>query len=332
MKKQTAALLLSLSLLAGCLAGCAPQNAAVSASPAAAPAEGVDLTILYEADEDMINNYSLLAVNPDAPFADADGNPVSDVYINTEGAAALINWMLSEEGKAAIADYGYADYGEHLFYLTEDGPTSAADIPQATDQTKVIRISTTTSVNDSGLLAYLLPLFEDAYGYTVEVTSAGTGKAIANAQNGNADLLLVHSKSQEEAFVDGGYSYVLPGFDTERLTFMYNYFVLCGPSADPAGVKEAATVKDAFAAIAEGKYPFVSRGDQSGTHTKEISLWPEDLGITTDAASVEGYADWYTYSNAGMGVCLTMAEETGAYILSDKATFLTFQANNGVIE
>lgn len=332
MKKQTAALLLSLSLVAGCLAGCAPQNAAVNESPAVTPAEGVDLTILYEADEDMINNYSLLAVNPDAPFTDADGNPVPDVYINTEGAAALINWMLSEEGKAAIADYGYADYGEYLFYLTEDGPTSAADIPQATEETKVIRMSTTTSVNDSGLLAYLLPIFEEAYGYTVEVTSAGTGKAIANAQNGNADLLLVHSKSQEEAFVDGGYSYVLPGFDGERLTFMYNYFVLCGPSADPAGVKEAATVKNAFAAIAEGKYPFVSRGDQSGTHTKEISLWPEDLGITVDAASVEGYADWYTYSNAGMGVCLTMAEETGAYILSDKATFLTFRANNGAIE
>ena len=332
MKKKTAALLLSLSLVAVCLAGCAPQNTAVNESPATTPAEGVDLTILYEADEDMINNYSLLAVNPDAPFADADGNPVSDVYINTEGAAALINWMLSEKGKAAIADYGYADYGEYLFYLTEDGPTSAADIPQATDQTRVIRMSTTTSVNDSGLLGYLLPLFEEAYGYTVEVTSAGTGKAIANAQNGNADLLLVHSKSQEEAFVDGSYSYVLPGFDSERLTFLYNYFVLCGPSADPAGVKEAATVKDAFAAIAEGKYPFVSRGDQSGTHTKEISLWPEDLGITTDAASVESYADWYTYSNAGMGVCLTMAEETGAYILSDKATFLTFQANNGAIE
>ena len=332
MKKQTSALLLSLSLLAGGLAGCAPQDAAVDPSPSAAPVEGVDLTILWEADEDMINNYSLLAVNPDAPFADADGNPVSDVYINTEGAAALINWMLSEEGKAAIADYGYADYGEYLFYLTEDGPTSSADIPQATEETRVIRMSTTTSVNDSGLLGYLLPLFEEAYGYSVEVTSAGTGKAIANAQSGNADLLLVHSKSQEEDFVAAGYSYVLPGFDSERLTFMYNYFVLCGPSADPAGVKEAATVKDAFAAIAEGKYPFVSRGDQSGTHTKEISLWPEDLGITADAVSVEGYADWYTYSNAGMGVCLTMAEETGAYILSDKATFLTFRANNGAIE
>ena len=347
--KKIAAILLSLSLLAALLTACAQPQSTESQAPApansesAAPesqapeseepaAEGVDLTILFEADDDMINNYSLLAVNPDAPFLDADGNPVSDVYINTEGASALINWMLSEEGKTAAAEYGYADYGEYLFYLTEDGPVSTAEIPQATEETKTIRMSTTTSVNDSGLLGYLLPLFEDAYGYTVEVTSAGTGKAIANAESGNADLLLVHSKSQEEEFVAGGYSYVLPGFDSERLTFMYNYFVLCGPSADPAGVKDAATVKDAFAAIAEGKYPFVSRGDQSGTHTKEISLWPEELGITVDAASVEGYTDWYTYSNAGMGVCLTMADEMGAYILSDKATFLTFQANNGVME
>ena len=345
--KKTLALLLSLSLLALPLAGCAQQTAQESQTPAAsqsaapvseapaseAPAgEGVDLTILYEADEDMINNYSLLAVNPDAPFADADGNPVSDVYINTAGAEALINWMLSEEGETAASEYGYADYGEYLFYLTEGAPVSTAEIPQATEETKVIRMSTTTSVNDSGLLGYLLPMFEEEYGYEVEVTSAGTGKAIANAQSGNADLLLVHSKSQEEEFVEAGYSYVLPGFDSERLTFLYNYFVLCGPSADPAGVKDAASVRDAFAAIAEGKYPFVSRGDQSGTHTKEISLWPEELGITADAASVEGYSDWYTYSNAGMGVCLTMAEETGAYILSDKATFLTFQANNGVRE
>ena len=344
MMKKIAVLLLSLSLLATFLTACAQQNAAENEPPVndvsdnetsednTSQEEGIDLTILYEADDDMINNYSLLAVNPDAPFTDADGNAVSDVYINTEGAAALINWMLSEEGETTATEYGYADYGEYLFYLSEGAPVSTAEIPQATEETKVIRLSTTTSVNDSGLLGYLLPIFEEAYGYTVEVTSAGTGKAIANAQSGNADLLLVHSKSQEEEFVAAGYSYVLPGFESERLTFMYNYFVLCGPSADPAGVKDAATVKDAFAAIADGKYPFVSRGDQSGTHTKEISLWPEDLGITADAASVEGYTDWYTYSNAGMGVCLTMAEETGAYILSDKATFLTFQANNGVME
>ena len=87
-----------------------------------------------------------------------------------------------------------------------------------------------------------------------------------------------------------------------------------------------------FAAIAENEAAFVSRGDNSGTHTKEISLWPEELGITADEESVAGYVDWYTYSNAGMGVCLTMAEETRAYILSDKATFLTFAKNGGITE
>ncbi len=314
-------------------------SASASESPAPSPSEsqpeepaGVDLTILYEQDESMINNYSLLAVNPLAPFVDADGNAVDDVYINTDGAAALINWMLSEEGKQTATNYGYEDFGEYLFYWKDDAPVSTAEIPQATDETRVIRMSTTTSVNDSGLLGYLLPVFEEKYGYEVEVASAGTGKAIAAAQAGNADLLLVHSKSQEEDFVNAGFSYVLDGFDSERLTFMYNYFVLCGPSDDPAGVKDAASVTDAFAAISSGKYPFVSRGDSSGTHTKEISLWPADLGITTDAESVADYTDWYTYSNAGMGVCLTMAEEMGAYILSDKATFLTFRANNGVME
>lgn len=294
-------------------------------------AKNVDLTILYEEDESMINNYSLLAVNPEAPFVDADGKEVTDVALNTAGADALINWMISDEAKELTKNFGFDDYGEYLFYLSEEGPSSTAEIPEATDETKTVRMSTTTSVNDSGLLSYLLPEFEEKYGYEVEVFSAGTGKAIANAQSGNADLILVHSKSQEEEFVNAGFARVLDGQETERLTYMYNYFVLCGPSADPAKAKDAATVKDAFAAIAEGEFPFVSRGDNSGTHTKELSLWPEDLGITAEAESVKDYS-WYTSSNAGMGVCLTMAEETGAYILSDKATFLTFQANNGVME
>ncbi|MDO5331055.1 MAG: substrate-binding domain-containing protein, partial [Bacillota bacterium] len=192
-------------------------------------------------------------------------------------------------------------------------------------------MSTTTSVNDSGLLGYLLPIFEEKYGYKVEVFSAGTGKAINNAKMGNADLIMVHAKAQEETFVKDGFSYKLAGFDSERLSFMYNYFVLCGPAEDPAKVKDQANVKAAFKAIADGKFKFVSRGDNSGTHTKEISLWDAGLGITVEADSVKNYTDWYTYSNAGMGVCLTMAEETGAYILSDKATFLTFRANNGVM-
>ena len=291
----------------------------------------VNTVILKEADDDMINNYSLLAVNPEAPFVDADGKEVKDVQLNTVGAEALINWLLSEEGQELAANYGFDKYGEYLFYLKDNRPVSDAEIPEATEDTKVIRLSTTTSVNDSGLLGYLLPIFEDKYGYKVEVYSAGTGKSIANAKMGNADLILVHSKKQEEAFIDDGFSYVIDGMDAERLNWMYNYFVLCGPSEDPAGVKDAESVKDAFKAIADGKYTFVSRGDGSGTHTKEISLWPEELGITAEAESFKDYTDWYISANTGMGACLVMAEELGAYILTDKATFLTFVANDGVM-
>ena len=291
---------------------------------------GIKLTILYEQDDSMINNYSLIAVNPEAPFVDADGNAVSDVAINTVGAKALIDWLLSDEGKDICSKYGYEEYKEYLFYLKDGAPSSTAEIPEATEETKPIRLSTTTSVNDSGLLGYALPKFEEKYGYKVEVASAGTGKAIAAAKNGNADLIFVHSKSQEEAFIADGFALKLDGYDAERLTFMYNYFVLVGPKDDPAGCKNAASVKDAFKLIADGKYSFVSRGDNSGTHTKEVSLWDESLGITTDPESVKDY-EWYKFSNAGMGVCLKMAEETGAYILSDKATFLTFQANQGNI-
>ncbi|MBQ9662042.1 MAG: substrate-binding domain-containing protein [Oscillospiraceae bacterium] len=291
----------------------------------------VDTMILKEADDNMINNYTLLAVNPDAPFVDADGNAVEDVELNTVGAAALINWLLSEEGEEAAANYGYADYGEYLFYLKDERPVSTAEILEATEETKLIRLSTTTSVNDSGLLGYLLPIFEEKYGYETEVYSAGTGKAIANAKMGNADLILVHAKAQEEAFVEDGFAYVLDGMEAERMTYMYNFFVLCGPSEDPAGVKDAEDVLAAFKAIADGKYTFISRGDGSGTHSKELALWPEDLGITADAESFADYTDWYVSANAGMGACLVMAEEMGAYILTDKATFLTFVANDGVM-
>ena len=124
---------------------------------------------------------------------------------------------------------------------------------------------------------------------------------------------------------------MVDGFEAERVSFIYNFYVLCGPSADPAGVAAAASVKDAFAAIAEGKYTFVSRGDASGTHTKELALWPADLGIAKEAETFAAYTEWYVSANTGMGACLVMAEEMGAYILTDKATFLTFVANDGVM-
>ena len=347
--KKIIALLLALTMVFA-LCACGTKTEAPAEEPAeevveevveeAAPVEeaveepaapAVDTVILKEADDKMINNYSLIAVNAEAPFVDADGNAVADVAVNTAGADALIQWLLTQEAIDLAANYGFDQYGEYLFYAKEDAPVYAGEVAAATEETKVIRLSTTTSVNDSGLLAYLLPVFESEYGYTVEIQSAGTGKAIAAAKAGNADLIFVHSKSQEEAFVEGGFGRVVDGFESERITFLYNFYVLCGPSADPAGAKDAASVMDAFAAIAEGKYSFISRGDKSGTHTKEVSLWPEDLGITAEAESFVDYTEWYVSANTGMGACLVMAEEMGAYILTDKATFLTFYANGGVI-
>lgn len=306
-------------------------EAPATEAPATEAALVVDTKILMEADNDMLNTYSVIAVNPEAPFVDADGNAVADVAVNTAGADAFYQWLVSQEALDMAGAYGVAEYGSNLFYVKEDAPVYTGEIAAATEETKVIRLSTTTSVNDSGLLAKLIPEFEAKYGYTVEVYSAGTGKSINNAKMGNADLILVHSKKQEEAFIEEGFARVVSGFEAERVSFIYNYYVLCGPSADPAGVAAAATVKDAFAAIAEGKYTFVSRGDASGTHTKEISLWPADLGITAEADSFAGYTEWYVSANTGMGACLVMAEEMNAYILTDKATFLTFVANDGVM-
>lgn len=330
--KKLITLLLALTMVFSLCACAGTTDPDPSTSPEVSDTLTVDTCILKEADDNMINTYSLLAVDPNAPFVDADGNAVSDVKINAAGAQALIDWMLSDAAFELIANYGVEDFGDNLFYLKDDAPRYSGEIAKATEDTAVIRLSTTTSVNDSGLLSYLLPVFEQDYGYTVEVQSAGTGKAIAAAKYGNADLILVHSKSQEEAFVQEGFSYVLEGFEAERLSFMYNYFVLCGPSDDPAGVKDSENVLDAFAAISGGSYAFISRGDNSGTHTKELALWPADLGITAEPESFADYTEWYVSANAGMGACLVMAEQMHAYILTDKATFLTFQANNGIMD
>ena len=331
MKKFLALFLAVLTLCAICACAAPAVEDAAEPSEEVAAESNVNIEILLEEDDSMKNTYTVIAVNPEAPFADESGNAVNDVELNTVGADALINWLLSEEGLKLASEYGKDEYGTNLFTLIPDAPKSAAEIPEATPETENIRLSTTTSVNDSGLLAALLPVFEDEYGYKVEVFSAGTGKAIANAQMGNADLIFVHAKAKEEDFVSAGFARVVDGFDAERLSFMFNYFVLCGPADDPAGVKDAEDVLGAFAAIAENKCTFVSRGDGSGTHTKELALWPVDLGITEEQDSFADYTDWYVSSNAGMGVCLTMANEQGAYILSDKATFLTFQLNDGVL-
>lgn len=179
-------------------------------------------------------------------------------------------------------------------------------------ENKTIRLSTTTSVNDSGLLPSILPAFEKASGYTVEVQSAGTGAALQAAKDGNADLVLVHAKASEEEFISEGYG-------LERLSFMYNFFVIVGPKDDPAGIKDCESAADAFAKIKETKSTFISRGDESGTHKAELKIWG-------DAAPVAETDSWYVSAGQGMGACLTMAAEQKAYCLTDKATFLAMES------
>lgn len=191
----------------------------------------------------------------------------------------------------------------------EETTLSGEETTAATPENPVIRMSTTTSVNDSGLLPYLLPVFEGKTGYTVEVQSAGTGAAIQKAKDGNADLILVHSKASEEEFVNEGYG-------VERLPFMYNYFVIVGPEDDPAGIRDSENAAAAFEKISSQGAKFVSRGDDSGTHKAELKIWGEEV---PDAAT----DTWYISAGQGMGACLTMANEQDAYCLTDKATFLS---------
>ncbi|MCR5040660.1 MAG: extracellular solute-binding protein [Clostridia bacterium] len=194
---------------------------------------------------------------------------------------------------------------------TTEAPTDAPVETVPTPENPVIRLSTTTSVNDSGLLPYLIPTFEAKTGYKVEVQSAGTGAAIQKAIDGNADVILVHAKASEEEFIEGGYG-------VERLPFMYNYFVIVGPKDDPAGVKDSANAAEAFGKIRDAEAKFVSRGDESGTHKAELKIWGDNA---PDAATDE----WYISAGQGMGACLTMASEQQAYCLTDKATFLSMK-------
>ena len=189
-------------------------------------------------------------------------------------------------------------------------PSASASAAPTVDN-PTIRLSTTTSVNDSGLMAYLQPYFEQDTGYKLEITSAGTGAAIEKGKTGDADILLVHAKASEEEFIKEGYS-------KERIPFMYNYFIIAGPKDDPAGVKSSATAADAFKKIADGNYTFISRGDDSGTNKAELNVW-KATGLSPDPAK----DTWYISAGQGMGACLNMAEEKQAYILTDKATFLT---------
>ncbi len=173
----------------------------------------------------------------------------------------------------------------------------------------VIKLATTTSTDNSGLLKALLPPFEKKYDARVDVIAVGTGKAIKLGANGDVDIILVHARAAEDKFVNDG-------FGVNRRDVMFNDFIILGPKDDPAKVKSVKTVADAFKNIAKAKVTFVSRGDDSGTHKKEKLLWKN--------AKVDPKGAWHNAVGQGMGATLQIADEKQGYTLADRGTYLAY--------
>src|SRR6476659_520650 len=195
---------------------------------------------------------------------------------------------------------------------------AVANLAPALAQDRSIVVASTTSTQDSGLFGYLLPLFKAKTDIEVKVIAQGTGQALDTARRGDADVVFVHAKSQEEKFL-------AEGFGVKRFDVMYNDFVLIGPKSDPAGVK-GKDIETALKAIQAKSAPFVSRGDKSGTHSAELALWKQ-AGI--DIAAAKG--PWYREIGQGMGAALNTAGAMNGYVLSDRGTWLSFK-NRGELE
>lgn len=173
-----------------------------------------------------------------------------------------------------------------------------------------VRLATTTSTENSGLLSVLNPPFEEKYGVKVDVIAVGTGKALRLARNGDVDMVLVHAPQAEMKFVKEGYG-------INRQPVMHNDFVLLGPPSDPAGVRQADVLSSAMEKIAAGTAGFISRGDDSGTHKKELELWA--------AAGIEPGGGWYLAAGQGMGAVLKISDDKQAYTLADRGTYLAYK-------
>jgi tungstate transport system substrate-binding protein len=195
---------------------------------------------------------------------------------------------------------------------------TAVSFASASAEDRSIVVASTTSTQDSGLFGYLLPIFKAKTGIEVKVIAQGTGQALDTARRGDADVVFVHAKAQEEKFL-------AEGFGVKRFDVMYNDFVLIGPKGDPAGVK-GKDIESALKTIQAKHAPFVSRGDRSGTHSAELTLWRQaaiDIGATKGS--------WYREIGQGMGAALNTASAMNAYVLSDRGTWLSFK-NRGDLD
>ena len=189
---------------------------------------------------------------------------------------------------------------------------STAGISSSHANSPFIIVQSTTSTQNSGLFKAILPQFTEASGIEVRVVAVGTGQAIKNATNGDGDVLLVHAKASEEKFVAAG-------FGVERFDIMYNDFVIVGPEDDPANIAGSKDIVAALQRIAKSKAAFASRGDDSGTHKAELRLW---RAANIDAQAASG--DWYRETGSGMGATLNVGTGMGAYVMTDRATWIAF--------
>lgn len=182
-----------------------------------------------------------------------------------------------------------------------------------TSKHKLLRIATTTSTDNTGLLKAILPIFEEKTGYQTQVVAVGTGKALKMGRDGDVDVVLVHARMAEEKFVADGYG-------TKRYDVMYNEFILIGPESDPAGIRQSQSAIEALALIADKEVKFISRGDDSGTHKKEQSLWK--------ISEITPHGSWYLEAGQGMGKIIQIAGELGAYTFTDSGTWLVYKENS----
>ena len=220
--------------------------------------------------------------------------------------AALGAGAVASTAGCSSTDGGNGDGGDGTGGNGTDGSGSAGESIGVAGET--LTLTTTTSTYDTGLLDAIHTDFEEMYGVTVDAVAQGTGAALETARNGDSDIVMVHARGLEDEFMRNGYG-------INRRDLMFNDFVIVGPESDPAGIQGMSSATEALTTIAEAEAAFVSRGDNSGTHTKELNLW--------EAAGTEPGGDWYQETGSGMGEALNIANQQGAYTLSDRGTFIS---------
>lgn len=345
--RKSISLLFALILLLGLLSGCGkeedPTEATAQPTATTAPVEeetevptepeeeveateapeetevpeesSLNTVVLRSGDAELQAEYILLAVNPEGPFHS------EDITLNEKGTEALVRWLLGDTSRQTLETYGTEEFGEPVFSVPEKPKGYLGWIPDADEETKTIRLTMVDTLEENGILEELLTEFEETYGYAVEVQSTSASGTLTMAKLGIFDLVLTEKSEATDAFITDGYARVLNGFEAEELPLCTLEYLLCGPKDDPAGVAEAENLADAFAAIAKTESRFLSRGDDSTSHKREVALWPAN----------QAFGDWYLSVGTDMGPLLVMNEFECGYVLADKLTWLIFYRGNGII-